>query len=110
MDGELYWMPCDFTTEEWSENPVDTIEKAARLLMETSPVDNDGSWHAWDELQKDGFCWIRVRGWIKTKELITEESEKFEDYEPGQEWFKKTDVVSSVRIDLKYDVRPPVRA
>lgn len=102
-----HWMPECFEVDEWPDNPVSGMDLAARLLLEAPTSDCDEAWEAWDELQRSGYVWITVRGWLLTTEPIEDPEERFDGYELGQEWYKRTDYVASVKVSLQFDVRGP---
>lgn len=105
MSTSTHWTAFP-DAERWRDNPDSTPEAAARSFLAIGPVDDDDVWHVWDSLQDDERVDIAVHGYIETTELIPDEAQQFDGYEPGQEWFKPTGETKTMRVSLKYEVRP----
>lgn len=99
--GGAHWMAECLDVDQWPDNPAATPELAAQQFLDIGGTDNDDCWEAWDELQRGGSVRIQVRRWDATREIITDPEQMHDGYKPGQEWFKRTDIVREVMVSIQ---------
>jgi hypothetical protein len=100
-----HWKPTVIPFEDLGDDPLTDPLKAAAVLLEADRTDNDDAWEAWNDLERNGYTDVELSGFLTTTELITDEAEQFDGYEPGCEWFKATGEKMTVRVSLNSEVK-----
>jgi len=98
-----HWSHSD-DPEQWTDNPEKTPEDAARQLIEHD--DSDLASDIRDDLMRGGSpIEFTVYGYIETNELMPDNANHFDGYEPGCTYFKPSGEEITIVAEFGYRVK-----